>query len=51
MGQYKTSLRKSNVEVLRILAALLIVMHHFSVHGFGQMDLSYNFNKLIKERF
>lgn len=51
MEQHKTNLRKSNIEVLRILAALLIVMHHFSVHGFGGMTLSYNFNKLIVDFF
>lgn len=27
--------RNSNVEALRILAMLLIVMHHYAVHGVG----------------
>ena len=27
--------RESNLELLRILAMLFIVMHHFAVHGGG----------------
>ena len=33
--------RFSNKELLRILAVLLIVMHHFSVHGFDKNALNY----------
>lgn len=33
MQEERTFLRKSNIELLRIVSMYLIVMHHFSVHG------------------
>ena len=33
--------RNSNIEVLRIIAMIIIVAHHFSVHGGFQFDTSY----------
>lgn len=38
--------RNSNIELLRIIAMLLIVMHHFSVHGLGK-ELPYCLNRYI----
>lgn len=39
--------RNSNLEILRIISMILIVMHHYSVHGFSLNNLDYSFNKYI----
>lgn len=39
--------RNSNLESLRILSMVLIVMHHYAIHGFVQINLSYSLNKYI----
>lgn len=40
-------MRNSNLELLRIISMLLIVAHHYSVHGFYRPDLYYSINKYI----
>ena len=32
--------RNSNLEILRIIAMLFIIAHHFSVHGFGDVNFA-----------
>lgn len=39
--------RNSNLEILRILSIIMIIAHHYSVHGFD--DVAYSFNKNILE--
>ena len=34
----KRPARQSNLELLRILSMLLIVLHHYAVHGYGLLD-------------
>lgn len=42
-----TRKRNSNIELLRIISMLLIVSHHFSVHGdFDSLDSITMFNKV-----
>lgn len=41
------NLRNSNIEILRIISMLLIISHHYSVHGFEETKLYYSFNKYI----
>lgn len=42
----RTRQRNSNIELLRIIAMLLIVMHHYSYHGLG-LDLAYSMNRYV----
>lgn len=42
----RTRTRNSNIELLRIIAMLLIVMNHYSSKGLGS-DLAYSFNKYV----
>ena len=40
--------RSSNLELLRILSMILIIMHHYSVHGgFSLIDQTLTINKLF----
>ena len=39
--------RNSNLELLRIISMLLIIMHHYSIHGFSPNILYYSSNKYI----
>ncbi len=41
------SKRNSTLEILRIISMLLIIMHHYSVHGFELMNLPLALNKFI----
>ena len=41
--------RESNLELLRILAMLFIVMHHFAVHGGGQLIQVFSANHVWTE--
>jgi surface polysaccharide O-acyltransferase-like enzyme len=43
----KSADRSSNLELLRIISMLLIVMHHYSVHGFQFLDNTVTTNKII----
>jgi len=38
-------MRASNIELLRIIAMILIIMHHFSVHGCFPFTPDLTFNK------
>lgn len=38
--------RNSNIEILRIISMILIIMHHFSTHGMGD-ELTYSFNRYV----
>lgn len=40
--------RNSNIELLRIIAMLLIVLSHYSIHGLGT-DLAYSLNLYIAD--
>lgn len=40
-------LRNSNFELLRLISMLLIVAHHYSIHGNWNMDDSINLNRLF----
>lgn len=46
----QTRERNSNIEFLRIISMVLIVMHHCAYHGIG-MDLAYSFNKYAVTAF
>ena len=39
--------RNSNIELLRIISMVLIVAHHFALHGYGVNELKFSENKLI----
>ena len=39
--------RNSNLELLRIISMILIVSHHYSVHGFTINDMDFSRNKYI----
>ena len=41
------SSRNSNLELLRIISMILIVAHHYSVHGFTINDMDFSRNKYI----
>lgn len=42
-----TKKRDSNLEMLRIISMILIVAHHYAVHGFNNVQLYYSFNKYV----
>ena len=46
-----TKRRFSNIELLRIVAMFLIVMHHFSVHGSDRNVLPYGVDLLFVDFF
>ena len=37
--------RNSNLEMLRIICMLMILSHHYSVHGFASFGLTYGMNR------
>lgn len=39
--------RNSSLECFRIICMILIVMHHYSVHGFIRSELYYSVNKYM----
>lgn len=41
------SKRNSSLELLRIISMVLIVAHHYAIHGFDRNLLDYNYNKYI----
>jgi surface polysaccharide O-acyltransferase-like enzyme len=47
MGNMSKKTRNSNLEILRIISMVLIVAHHYSVHGFGTIELTYSFNRYL----
>ena len=40
-------MRESNIELLRIVSMVLIIMHHFSVHGTFAFTPDLTFNKVF----
>lgn len=42
-----TKKRDSNLEILRIISMILIVAHHYAVHGFNNCELYFSFNKYV----
>jgi surface polysaccharide O-acyltransferase-like enzyme len=47
MGNIEKKTRNSNLEILRIISMVLIVAHHYSVHGFGTIEMTYSFNRYL----
>lgn len=47
MGNSETRVRNSNLEILRIISMVLIVAHHYAVHGFGTIEITYSFNRYV----
>lgn len=47
----RTKTRNSNLELYRIVCMLLIVAHHFAVHGFTESELTYCQNKYVVDLF
>lgn len=45
------SKRNSSLELLRIISMVLIVAHHYAIHGFDRNLLDYNYNKYIIDFF
>ena len=43
--------RSSNIELLRIIAMILIIMHHFSVHGNFPFTQDFTFSKIFIQLF
>lgn len=43
--------RNSNIELLRIIAMFLIVMHHYSIHGFDTSALQEMPDRLVVDWF
>lgn len=46
-----TDRRNSNIELLRILAMVMIVMHHYSVHGFDRALCGYSPERFLLDGF
>ena len=44
-------MRESNIELLRIVSMVLIIMHHFSVHGTFPFTPELTFNKVFLQVF
>ena len=44
-------MRASNIELLRIISMILIIMHHFSVHGCFPLMPDLTFNKVFLQVF
>ena len=44
-------MRASNIELLRIISMILIIMHHFSVHGCFPFTPDLTFNKVFLQVF
>ena len=44
-------MRQSNIELLRIISMILIIMHHFSVHGCFPFTPDLTFNKVFLQVF
>ena len=44
-------MRDSNIELLRIVSMVLIIMHHFSVHGCFPFTSDLTFNKVFLQVF
>lgn len=44
-------MRQSNIELLRIISMILIIMHHFSVHGTFPFTPDLTFNKVFLQVF
>ncbi|MCM1157438.1 MAG: acyltransferase [Bacteroidales bacterium] len=40
-------IRNSSLEMLRIISMILIVSHHYAVHGFETVEMGYSFNRYI----
>lgn len=47
MRNSSTKVRNSNLEILRIISMILIVAHHYAVHGFTTIEMTYSFNRYI----
>lgn len=45
----KRSNRNSNIEILRIISMVLIVAHHYAIHGFSMPNLPVIKNKVVVE--
>lgn len=43
--------RISNIELLRIIAMIMIIMHHFALHGCSQLQRGYTFNTVVIDVF
>lgn len=43
----KTKEKNSNIELLRIIAMLLIIAHHYSLHGLSTITLDYSIDRLV----
>lgn len=39
--------RNSNIELLRIISIILIIAHHYAIHGFDISSLPYHYNQYI----
>lgn len=46
-----TTERISNIEILRIIAMILVVMHHFVVHGFSTLPNDYSIDRVLIDFF
>ena len=44
-------MRESNIELLRIVSMVLIIMHHFTVHGAFPFTPDLTFNKVFLQVF
>ena len=40
-------LRNSSIEILRIISIILIVIHHYAIHGFDIGNLPYHYNQYL----
>ena len=48
-GEKQNGKRKSNFELLRIIAIFLIILHHYFIHGTSQLDNSITFNLILSK--
>lgn len=47
MEQREKKIRNSNLEILRIISMVLVVAHHYSIHGFETIEMTYGLNRFV----
>lgn len=43
----KTKVRESNIEMMRIILMIMIILHHIIAYNFGLYDNAFSFNKIV----
>lgn len=46
-SEQRNKIRNSNLGILRMISMVLIITHHYAVHGFEAVEMDYSFNRYI----